>query len=205
MRTFILLLTVLAFFIQVKSQNEEIEIYLMQNNSIVKGKLLKSSDDSVRIIVDRLNTMAFAKSQLEGKDLPVSKEVKKLRLKLMRNESKKPMSLFPGIYQIRTGDTKGKIMFIFSSIGVIGAISSAVVFVVVLTTIPGLYGVLVAVAKSLITFAASATFWSVGNIWSLGDISKKIEKKVKNRYYYRAAIPLLSPSIGAETNFKSGL
>jgi len=205
MKTFILLFTFLAFFIQVKSQDAEIEIYLMQNNTIVKGKLLKSSDDSVRIVVDSLNTMAFAKSELEGKDLPVSKEVKKLRIKLMRKESKKPMSLFPGIYQIRNGDTKGKIMFIFSGIGLIGAISSAVVFVVVLTTVPGLYGVLVAVAKSLITFAASAVFWSVGNIWSLGDISKKIEKKVKNRYYYRAAIPLLRPTPGEQANSSPGL
>src|SRR5660398_161492 len=101
MKTFILLFTFLIFFLQVKSQDSEIEIFLMQNNSIVKGKLLESSNDSVHIMVDSVTTLAFAKSELEGKELPVSKEVNKFRIKLMRDKSKKTMHLFPGIYQIR--------------------------------------------------------------------------------------------------------
>ncbi|NDP22891.1 MAG: hypothetical protein GZ091_17705 [Paludibacter sp.] len=113
MRSIMLLLTFLTFCLQVKSQDSEVEIYLMQNNSIIKGKLLESSNDSVRISVDSVTIFAFAKSELEGKELPVSKEVNKFRKKLMRNESNKISNSFPGIYQIRNGETaKGKIMFV---------------------------------------------------------------------------------------------
>ena len=194
MRTSIILLALLGFFIQVQSQETEIEIYLMQNNFIVKGKILESSNDSVLIMVDSLNTMVFAKSELEGKELPVSKEVKKFRRKLMRKESRKTMNLFPGIYQIRNGEIKkGQIMFVLSTIGVIGAISSGVVYVVLLSTVPGLWGVMVAVSRSLIVFATSTIFWSVGNVWSSGDMSKKIEKRVKNRYYYTGVASSYNP------------
>lgn len=189
MRITILLFTFLTFFLQVKSQDSEVEIYLMQNNSIVKGKLLESSNDSVRIMVDSVTTLAFAKSELEGKELPVSKEVNKFRKKQMRNESNKIRNSLPGIYQIRNGEiTKGRIMFVITTIGIIGVISSGVVFVVVLSAIPGLYGVLVAFAKSMFVFTPSLTFLGVASGWSTGDRYKTIEKKVKNRYYYRGII-----------------
>lgn len=189
MKTTMLLFTFLTFFLQVKSQNSDVEIYLMQNNSIVKGKLLQSSNDSVRIMVDSVTTLAFAKSELEGKELPVSKEVNKFRKKLMRNESIEIRNSFPGIYQIRNGETtKGKIMFGITTLGLIGLISSGVVFVVVLTAIPGLYGVLVAFSKSIFVFATSTAFLGVGSGWSTGDRYKSIEKKVKNRYYYRGIL-----------------
>lgn len=189
MRTTMLLFTFLIFILQVKSQDSEIEIYLMQNDSIIKGRLLESSKDSVRIMVDSLNTLAFAKSELEGKELPVSKEVKKFRIQRMRNESKQSMNLFPGIYQIRNGEiTKGKIMFVISTIGIIGPISSCVVFVVVLSAIPGLYGVLIAFSTSVIVFAASITLWFIGKLWSSVNILKKNEHKVNNRYYYRGIL-----------------
>jgi len=186
MRTSLLLFTFLTFFLQVKSQDSEIEIYLMQTNSIVKGKLLESSNDSVRIMVDSVNTFAFAKSELEGKELPVSKEVKKFRIKLIRDESKKAGNLFPGIYQIRNGEiTKGKIMLVLTTLGFVGLVSSGVIFVVVLTANPGLFGVLVAFVKAMYVFATSSAFLGVGSGWSSGDRYKIIEKKVKNRYYYR--------------------
>jgi len=202
MRTTILLFAFLTFFLQVKSQDSEVEIYLMQNNSIVKGKLLQSSDDSVRIMVDSVTTLAFAKSDLEGKELPVSKEVNKFRKKLMRNESKEIRNSFPGIYQIRNGETtKGKIMVGITSLGLIGLISSGVVFVVILTTIPGLYGTLVALVKSLIVFATSTAFLGVSSGWSTGDKFKTIEKKVKNRYYYRGKFTSRNPVLADILNF----
>ena len=189
MKTTMLLFTFLTFFLQVKSQNSDVEIYLMQNNSIVKGKLLQSSNDSVRIMVDSVTTLAFAKSELEGKELPVSKEVNKFRKKLMRNESIEIRNSFPGIYQIRNGETsKGKIMFGITTLGLIGLISSGVVFVAILTTVPGLYGVLVAFSNSIIIFATSSGLLGVGSGWSTGDKFKTIEKKVKNRYYYRGIL-----------------
>lgn len=195
MRTLILLFTFLTFFLQVKSQDSEIEIYLMQNNSIVKGKLLEGSNDSVRIMVDSLNTLVFAKSELEGKELPVSKEVKKFRIKLMRDEFKKTMYLFPGIFQIRHGETtNGKIMFGLSTLGIIGVISSGVVFVLILAANPGLYGVFVAVENFLIVFATSIVLFDVGSIWSRVNMNKKIEKKIKNRYYYRTVISSYNPA-----------
>ncbi len=79
-------------------------------------------------------------------------------------------------------------MFTFFTLGLIGMISSGVVYVVVLTAIPGLYGVLVAFVKFMIVFAPSCAFLGVGSGWSTGDRYKSIEKKVKNRYYYRGII-----------------
>ena len=190
MRTFMLLFTFLMFFLQVKSQDSEIEIYLMQNNSIVKGKLLESSKDSIRVMVDSLNTLAFAKSELEGKELPVSKEVKKFRKKLIRNEAINAMSLYPGIYQIRNGKkTIGKIMFGLSTLGIMGTIASGVVFAVVLTSVPGLYGALAALGYSLIVLSSSAVLWTAGFGWSMTNTSMKITNKVKNRYYFSGEIP----------------
>jgi len=190
MRTYLLLLTFLMFFLQVKSQDSEIEIYLMQNNSIVKGKLLESSKDSIRVMVDSLNTLAFAKSELEGKELPVSKEVKKFRKKLIRNEAINAMSLYPGIYQIRNGKkTIGKIMFGLSTLGIMGTIASGVVFAVVLTSVPGLYGALAALGYSLIGLSSSAVLWTAGFGWSMTNTSMKITNKVKNRYYFSGEIP----------------
>ena len=189
MRTTMLLFTFLAFFLQVKSQESEVEIYIMQNNSIVKGKLLQSSDDSVRIMVDSVTTLAFAKSELEGKELAVSKEVTKFRKKLMRKECNKISNSYPGIYQIRNGETtKGKIMFVITTLGIIGAITSGVVFVTVLISIQGLYGGLVAFVKSMYVLIPSFALLGVGSGWSKGDKYKLIEKKVKNRYYYRGII-----------------
>ena len=72
----------LTFLFQVKSQNTEVEIYMVQSNTIVKGTVVASSTDSLSIRVDSLNSLTFAKSELEGRDFPVSKEVKRLRRKL---------------------------------------------------------------------------------------------------------------------------
>jgi len=184
-----LLLAFMTFFLFAKSQDTNVEIYLMQNNSIVKGKLLEGSNDSVCILVDSVNVMAFAKSELEGKELPVGKEVNKFRKRLMRNESIKIANSFPGIYQIRNGEiTKGKIMFVITTIGIIGVISSGVVFYSVLSAASGLWGGLDAIVKFMVVFAPSIAFLGVGFGWSSGDMYKDIEKKVKNRYYYRANI-----------------
>jgi len=76
-------------------------------------------------------------------------------------------------------------MFGITTLGLIGLISSGVIFVAILTTIPGLYGVLAAISKSIILFATSSGLLGVGSGWSTGDMYKSIEKKVKNRYYFR--------------------
>ncbi|HRZ96985.1 MAG TPA: hypothetical protein P5084_05475 [Paludibacter sp.] len=197
MRTLILTFTLLSFFIQVKSQ--ETEIYLMQNNSIVKGKIIESADDSLRIRVDSLNTLAFAKTELEGKEFPVSKGVKKLQFKLMRQESNQTMRLFPGMYEIKNGKpAKGKIILVITTLGIVGVITSGVVFGVVLTSISGLYGVLAAFAKSIMIFAGSTAAIFVGTQMSLADINKDIQQKVKNRYYYRGLVSSHSAIITTE-------
>ena len=188
MRTTMLLFTFLTFFLQVKSQDSEVEIYLMQNNLIVKGKLLESSNDSVRIMVDSVTTLAFAKSELEGKELPVSKEVKKLRKKLMRDESKETMRLYPGIYQMRNGEkVKGKIMFVVASIGILGVFVSGGILLVGLSTVKGL-GALIYIIDAFIGFEASTLFYGIGNMWSLFDHWHTIKKLVESRYYYRGVI-----------------
>jgi hypothetical protein len=186
MRKLLLLLTFLTFILQVKSQDSEIEIYLMQTNSIVKGKLLECSVDSICIMVDSLTNIAFAKSELEGRELPVSKELSKFRNKLIRKESIKIGNSFPGIYQLRNGElTKGKIMLTLSAIGLIGVLTSGVVFVAVINAAPGLYGVFAALAKSGIVFVTSMPFVGISSGWSAGDRYKSIERMVNNRYYFK--------------------
>ncbi|MDX9845547.1 MAG: hypothetical protein RBT74_01080 [Tenuifilaceae bacterium] len=190
MRTAALIISFLTIILHSKSQNSEVEIYLMQSDSILKGQLLEYTTDSVLVVVDSLNTFVLAKVDLEGKDLPLSNEVKKFQRKLMRGESKKVMNLFPGIYQIRNGEeVKGKIMLALSAAGAIGAVSSGVVFVVILTTASfGPFSVIAAIGTSIVVFASAAVLWVAGSVWSMSDISKKIEHRVKNRYYYRGDI-----------------
>jgi len=188
MKKVLILSLFLALLFQAKSQNTEVEIYRIQNNSIVKGTVVENSSDSLRIRVDSVTTLAFAKSELEGKELPVSKEVKKLRKKLMRDESKETMRLYPGIYQMRNGEkVKGKIMFVVASIGILGVFVSGGILLVGLSTVKGL-GALVYIIEAFIGFEASTLFYGIGNMWSLFDHWHTIKKLVESRYYYRGEV-----------------
>lgn len=175
----------LTFLFQVKAQNTEIEIYLVQSNTIVKGTVGVSSSDSLNIRVDSLNSLTFAKSELEGHDFPVSKDVKRLRKKLTISESKKLPNSFPGIIQIRNGQIlKGGIMFILTSAGIIGVVASGSVFVAGLASVQGLWSLFTLAADSFMIFATSVLSFESGVIWSGIDKLYRIKKLVNNRYYY---------------------
>jgi len=189
MKKVLILSLFLALLLQAKSQNTEVEIYRIQNNSIVKGTVVENSSDSLRIRVDSVTTLAFAKSELEGKELPVSKEVKKLRKKLMRDESKETMRLYPGIYQMRNGEkVKGKIMFALANIAIIGAVGFLVIFYVVVAANPGFLGLFIGFNHASFVLLPSLIISGSSRIWSTSDQLHRIKKMVNNRYYYRGEV-----------------
>lgn len=180
----IILLVLSVQLLTVKAQNKEVEIYKVQSNTIVKGAIEVDSGDSLHVKVDSLRTLAFAKSELEGLDLPVSREVKKIRRKLISNESYRTLRLFPGIYQIRNGEkVKGKFIFALASIGVLSLITSGGIFIVGLATLKGI-DLLVAALEAFFVFATATGFWGVAITWNTIDQIHHIKKKVYNRYYY---------------------
>ena len=178
----------LAFLFQANSQNAKVEIYRVQNNTIVKGTIEENSSDSLRIRVDSLHTLSFAKTELEGRELPVSKEVKKLKRKLITNESIIHYFEFPGIYQIQH-DKKliGKIIIALYGIGIVGILVSGGIYIVGLATLHGLE-LLGCAIKALFVFMPSAMLGLIGINWSLIDRSLQIQKMVNSRYYYRGEV-----------------
>jgi hypothetical protein len=188
MKKVLLLSLFLTFLFQAQSQNAEVEIYSIQNNTIVKGTIEENSSDSLRVRVDSLHTMAFAKTELEGKELPVSKEVKKLRRRLIRDESIMHYRELPGTYQIEHGKIIiGKIMFVLVGIGIVGILVSGGIYIVGLATLRGLE-LLGCAIDALFVFMPSAMLGLVGTNWSIMDRLLRIQKIVNNRYYYRGEI-----------------
>ncbi len=190
MKKILILSIFIAFLFHAKAQNSEVEIYLVQSNTIVKGIIIEANDsDSLHLQVDSLHTLVFSKTELEGIDFPVSKEVKKLRRKLMSNESYKTLRLFPGIYQIRNGEkVKGKIIFALASIGVLAFVTSGGIFIVGLATVKGLELLFGPVIYAFFVYASAALFWNSAKMWSDIDNQLRIKKVVNSRYYYRGEV-----------------
>jgi len=176
----------LTFLFQVKSQNTEVEIYMLQSNTIVKGTVEESSSDSLRIRVDSLHTLVFAKSELEGKELPVSKEVKSLKRKLFINQARMEREIIPGMYQIRNGERKkGEIMLVLVGIGCVGVVATFGVFVVGLASLNGFLSLLALVPNVGIVLLPTLIISSGVQFWSMYDHWHNIKKLVNSRYYYR--------------------
>jgi len=188
MKKVLILSLFLVFLLQAKSQNAEVEIYMVQSKTIVRGTVEESTSDSLRIRVDSVTTLAFAKTELEGKELPVSKEVKKLKRKLIRDESIIHYFEFPGIYQIQHGNkTIGKIIFALYVIGIVGILTSGGIYIVGLATLRGLE-LLGCLVKALFVFMPSTMLGLIGTNWSIINRSLRIQKMVNSRYYYRGEI-----------------
>ncbi len=186
MKKVLLLSLFLIFLVQIKSQNTEIEIYRVQSNTLVKGTLEDSSGDSLRIRVDSLHTLVFAKAELEGRELPVSKEVKNLRRKLVFEEARKEHESIPGMFQFRNGEkSKGRIIFVLTGISCIGLAATLGVLVVDIFSINGLLAIITNTGAVL---TPSLILYSIASIWSRQDHWHTIQKMVNNRYYYRGDI-----------------
>jgi hypothetical protein len=189
MKKVLILSLFMSFLFQAKSQNAEVEIYRIKNNSIVKGTVVGNSSDSLRIRVDSLHTLAFAKTELEGREIPVSKEIKKLRRKLLRDENISHYVQFPGIYQMQHGEkVKGKIMFALASIAIIGAVGSLVIFYVVVAANPGFLGLFIGFNHAAFVLFPSLIISESTRIWSTSNQLHRIKKMVNNRYYYRGEV-----------------
>lgn len=185
MRQTLLLTFFLLNLFQLKSQKSDVEVYLMESNTIVKGKIETNTSDSIRIRVDSLNTIVFAKSELEGKELKVSKTVRKLRFKLLFNEFNFSQSLPVGLYQTEHGDkTKGKIMTILTKAGKTGIIISGCFVVIVLPTVKEWISLMTVVLVGASGAILSTNFLIGTKIWCDVDIFIHLHKIVYGRYYY---------------------
>lgn len=188
MKKILILSLFMVFLFHSKAQNSEVEIYLVQSNTILKGVIESNTSDSLHVKVDSLHTLAFAKSELDGMDLPVSKDIKKLCRKLINTESYRTLKLFPGIYQIRNGEkVKGKFIFALASLGVLTFITSGGIIIVGLVTLKGIE-LLVVALDAFFVFVPSIALWASARMWNDIDQLRRIKKIVNNRYYFRGEL-----------------
>ena len=182
MKKMLFILVVICFASQVYAQSNEVQVYIVHSDSILNGRIVQNSADSITLQIDRVSFVSFSKSELQGRDLAVSKEIKGLRKRLLKKESniKSPFADFPGIYQIKHGDkTKGYIRVGLASVSIAGALIATPIWVAAngfsgLTLVLGIFdGV-----------AASVSLYAITTFWSKIDQYKATKKIIKNRYYY---------------------
>lgn len=183
----------LLLTIQVKAQETKVEIYDVSGNTLITGVVTDSIGDSIYVQTDKSVLIAFAKVDMQGLNYGVSKEIKKLQRKLVRNENRQRQFEFPGNYQMLNGElTKAKIIHILTKFGYVCAIVGGC-----LVGISG--GAFLAAALvssesivlwggiftgSLYTFLGGLTTISGIALWSVIDKNAAIQSRVKNRYYY---------------------
>lgn len=183
MKKISLLIILLCGLLQIHAQNNEVEIYIVHSDSILKGTVLSNSSDSIILQTDSVTFVSFSKNDLEGRDLAVSKEIKKLKKRLLRKEQSVTSSFsdnVPGSYQIKHGQkTKGYIMAGLAVVSIAGALVVTPVWVIV----SGLKGLilLVGIVDGIV---GSIALYGISTIWSKTDQYFTAKKIVNNRYYY---------------------
>jgi len=187
--TLILLLTIII----VNAQDTKVEIYDVSSNSIITGFVTDSIGDSIYVQTDKSELIAFAKDDMQGLNYGVSKEIKKLQRKLVRNETRQRQFEFPGNYQMLNGElTKAKIIHILTKFGyacaIVGGclvgISGGAVLAAALVSSESIVlweGIFIG---SLYTFFGGLITGSSVSLWSVIDKTIDIKSKIKNRYYY---------------------
>lgn len=170
------------FQTQAQVQNNQVEIYIVHNDSILQGTIVSSTTDSITLQLDSVSYISFAKNEMEGKDLAVSQEVKKLRKRLIKEtyNVKSPFADFPGSYQIKYSQkTKGYIMAGIATVG----IASAVIVTPVWVAVNGLKGLVLLFGTTAGVLGALAIY-GTAVFWSKIDQYYTIKKLINNRYYY---------------------
>lgn len=185
MKRTIFLFFLLSFLIPTIAQNNETEIYVVHSDSIIKGKIVENSVDSIKLMLDSATCVSFAKNELQGRDLPVSKEIKKLKVKLIRNERMKEYSYFkfPGVNSIKHGNKiRGYIIAGLATVSILGILVVTPVFIGIASA-QGLYGLFILLESSAI-FGSSGALYGIALMWNNTEIYLARNKRVNNRYYY---------------------
>ncbi|MGC3978554.1 MAG: hypothetical protein QM751_10195 [Paludibacteraceae bacterium] len=167
---------------QVNAQKNQVEVYSVQTDSVLKGTIVYNSPDSITLKTDTSTFISFAKTELQGRDLAVSKEIKDLRKRLLKknNNIKLPFADFPGTYQIKHGDKiKGYIMVGFACISIAGALVATPIWIAAngLSGLTLFFGIFVGVSTSV-------SIYAISTFWSKIDQYKATKKIINNRYYY---------------------
>ena len=183
MRKFIFLTFFFATLFHAKSQDKEVEVYFSETHTILKGRIIAGSSDSIRIRVDSLHTLAFAKTELEGRDLPISKRGRKIRRALFMSELGLGVGAGIGSYQIAHQQTRGKIMKGMVIVGVAVMAASGVYLVVGLATANGVLDGLGACVGAFLVFMPGLLTLQMTQIWSHIDKFYQLRSIAFNRYY----------------------
>jgi hypothetical protein len=194
MKQILIIVILLIQFVAANAQDTKIEIYDVSSNSIITGFVTDSKGDSIYVQTDKSEIIAFAKSDMQGLNYGVSKEIKKLQRKLVQNEIRLSHLEFPGNYQMKNGKhTKGKIMYILAKTGIIsltiGGIGMAIGLPVWIFAVVGNAITIVEISGaifigSLYALVAGNAIGSGSALWNVFDRIIEVESKVRNRYYY---------------------
>jgi hypothetical protein len=194
MRAIFILLVVLIQLNLLNAQEVKVDIYLVSEHVIITGVVTDSIGDSIVILTDKHETLAFAKSGMQGLNYGVSKELKKLQLQLIRDETKLHFREIPGKYQIKKGEhTKGKILYLIAYAGIGCFVAGGTGAIIGLPTL--MYASIAGAVKiaeiggviflgSLQVFLAGMITLGVAGLWTQYEITKDAVARVKNRYYY---------------------
>ena len=185
MKKLLVIITILGLIVHVQSQNQVVEVYLMDSNEVVKGLLIDNGGDSIQIQLDSVQNMAFAKSDLEGRELKVSREVRYKRFKLLISE----LLRAPGQFQMEHGQIlKGKILKntikIGNQISLVFFIGSMPVFLLVGSN----YGFLPGLTAAIVTLSFGIILQEIvlfARIYNDIDILIQFNRISKNRYYWK--------------------
>jgi len=82
------ILVLLLLTIIVKAQETKVEIYDISSNTLITGVVTDSIGDSIYVQTDKSELIAFAKVDMQGLNYGVSKDIKNLQRKLVRNETR---------------------------------------------------------------------------------------------------------------------
>lgn len=194
MKSKLIILVLLIALTPAKAEEKRVEVFDVQRNVLICGIVTDSVGDSLFVFTDNSKIIAFAKSDLQGSEYGVSKEIRKLQMKLIREEAKLIHFEFPGNYQIRKGEVwKGKAIQIVTKAGLAFIIIGSTGTVLSLPLwIGGLAANLMSLVEisgfiftgSLYTFVAGSSIIGFSGLWSIFDSINDIKNKVKNRYYY---------------------
>jgi hypothetical protein len=193
MKQILIIVILLIQFVAANAQDTKVEIYDVSSNSIITGFVTDSIGDSIYVHTDKSEIIAFAKSDMQGLNYGVSKEIKKLQRKLVQNEIRLSHLEFPGNYQMKNGElTKGKIIYILTKFGyvctIVGGclvgISGGTFLAAALVSSESIVlwgGIFIG---SLYTFLGGLITGTGVALWSVIDKTLDIQSRVENRYYY---------------------
>lgn len=192
-KLFIMLLLLLQF-IQIEAQKKKVEIFDIASNSVIKGIVLDDPGDSLYISTENSEIIVLAKSDLQGLEFGTSKEIRKLQMKLIRNESGLKHFDFQWLYNTRNDERlKDKAIKLLLKTGVVsigaGSLGALLSLSIRIGAMAGNIPNLALISGAIFTgfscsFLTGIILIGIGGMWHIVESTIEIIFKVKNRYYH---------------------